>query len=68
MSSQVMCMCKTCRRSTIGIKTGLSGGGHLVGIVLTFLTGLIFLPAYILMMLVSGNTRCTVCGSLAKKL
>ena len=68
MSSQVMCMCSVCRRRTVGIKTGLSAGGHLVGIVLTFLTGLLALPVYILMALVAGNTRCTVCGSLVKKI
>lgn len=66
--SMVMCKCKNCSRNTLGVKTGLSGGGHLVGIVLTFLTGLIFLPAYVLMVLVSGSVRCSVCGSLAKKL
>lgn len=68
MSSQVMCMCKTCRRSTIGIKTGLSGGGHFVGLVLTLFTGLLFGPVYLLMILCSGTTRCSVCGSVAKKL
>lgn len=66
--SMVMCRCKVCSRNTVGVKTGLSGGGHLVGIVLTFLTGLVFLPAYVLMIAVSGSVRCSVCGNVAKKL
>lgn len=66
--SMVMCRCKVCSRNTVGVRTGLSGGGHLVGIVLTFLTGLIFLPAYVLMIAVSGSVRCSVCGNVAKKL
>lgn len=66
--SMVMCRCKTCSRNTLGVKTGLSGGGHLVGIVLTLLTGLLFAPVYVLMIAVSGSTRCSVCGNVAKKL
>jgi len=68
MSSQVMCFCKTCRRNTVGIRTGMSAGGHVFGLLLTFLTGLLGAPLYILMVLCSGETRCTCCGKLAKKL
>ena len=66
--SMVMCRCKNCSRNTLGVKTGLSGGGHLVGIVLTLLTGLLALPLYILMMLCSGSVRCSICGNKATKL
>lgn len=66
--SMVMCRCAACSRNTLGVKTGLSGGGHFVGIVLTLLTGLLFAPVYMLMILCSGTTRCSVCGSVAKKL
>lgn len=68
MSSQVMCFCKACKANRVGIKTGLSGGGHFVGLVLTLFTGLLFAPVYLLMIAVSGNTRCTTCGSVARKL
>lgn len=63
-----MCKCKVCQKNTVGIKTGLSAGGHLLGLVLTFFTGLLFLPLYILMCLCTSTTRCTICGSIAKKL
>lgn len=68
MSSQVMCFCKTCRANKVGIKTGLSGGGHFVGLILTLFTGLLFAPIYLLMILCSGNVRCTQCGRVASKL
>jgi hypothetical protein len=68
MSSQVMCFCKSCKANRVGIKSGLSGGGHFVGLVLTLLTGLLALPVYILMMLCSGSVRCSVCGNISKKL
>lgn len=68
MSSQVMCFCRTCKANRVGIKTGLSGGGHFVGLVLTLLTGLLALPIYILMMLCGGSVRCSQCGSIARKL
>lgn len=66
--SMVMCRCKHCSRNTLGVKTGLSGGSHFVGIVLTLLTGLLFAPVYVLMIAVSGSVRCSICGSVAKKL
>lgn len=66
--SQVMCFCKACKANRVGIKTGLSGGGHFVGLVLTLFTGLLFGPVYLLMILCSGTCRCTQCGSVARKL
>lgn len=68
MSSQVMCFCRNCKANRVGIKSGLSGGGHFVGLVLTLLTGLLALPIYVLMMLCSGTCRCTHCGAVARKL
>jgi hypothetical protein len=60
-----MCKCKSCGVQ-IGVKSGLSGGGHCVALLLTLFTGLLFAPVYLLMILVSGNTRCSQCGSVAK--
>lgn len=68
MSSQVMCMCKVCRRSTVGIKTGLSGGAHLFNWLLIVLTGALWIIPYILIVAVSGCTRCMTCGNKAKPL
>lgn len=62
-----MVRCKCCGVQ-IGIKSGLSGGGHCVGLLLTLFTGLLFAPVYLLMILVSGNTRCSQCGIIAKAL
>jgi len=63
--SNCMVNCKHCKANRIGIRTGLSGIGHLFNLVLVFLTGLLYLPVYILIVLVAGNTRCTVCGSIS---
>ena len=52
----------------IGIKTGLSGGGHFVGVCLTLLTGLLFAPVYVLMIAVSGSLRCSKCGKKSKSI
>jgi hypothetical protein len=60
-----MCNCGSCGVQ-IGVKSGLSGGGHLVGICLTLLTGLLALPVYVLMIAVSGKTLCGKCGKQAK--
>lgn len=60
-----MVRCKCCGVQ-IGVKSGLSGGGHCVGLLLTLFTGLLFAPVYLLMILVTGNTRCSQCGSIAK--
>lgn len=60
-----MCRCKQCGVQ-IGVKSGLSGGGHFVGICLTLLTGLLALPLYVLMIAVSGKTLCSKCGKQAK--
>ena len=68
MSSQVMCFCRNCKANRVGIKSGLSGGGHFVGLVLTLFTGLLFAPFYLIMMLCGGSVRCTTCGSVARKL
>lgn len=62
-----MCNCKQCGVQ-IGVKSGLSGGGHLVGICLTLLTGLLALPLYALMIACSGSTRCSKCGRKSKTL
>jgi hypothetical protein len=62
-----MCKCPSCGVQ-IGITKGLSGGGHLVNIVLVLLTGLLWCPVYLLFCLVSGSTRCTKCGRDAAKL
>ena len=62
-----MVRCKCCGVQ-IGVKSGLSGGGHCVGLLLTLFTGLLFAPVYLLMILVSGNTRCSQCGIIAKAL
>lgn len=60
-----MVRCKCCGVQ-VGVKSGLSGGGHCVGLLLTLFTGLLFAPVYLLMILVSGNIRCSQCGSIAK--
>lgn len=60
-----MVRCKCCGVQ-IGVKSGLSGAGHCVGLLLTLFTGLLFAPVYLLMILVSGNTRCSQCGNTAK--
>ena len=65
--AQVMCKCRRCG-IRLGIKTGLSAGGHITGIVLCALTGLLFIPLYLVMICCGGNTRCTHCGSVASKL
>ena len=62
-----MCKCRSCGVQ-IGVKSGLSGGGHCVGLLLTLFTGLLFAPVYFLMILVSGSVRCSQCGNVAKKL
>lgn len=62
-----MCNCKQCGVQ-IGVKSGLSGGGHLVGICLTLLTGLLFAPVYVLMIAVSGCVRCSKCGRKSKQI
>lgn len=67
MSNCMVC-CKNCQCNTVGIKTGLSAGGHLVNIFLVFLTGLLWCPVYLLVACTAGSTRCTVCGNTAKKL
>lgn len=60
-----MCKCKSCGVQ-IGVKSGLSGGGHCVGILMTIFTGLLAFPVYLLMIAVSSNTRCSQCGNTAK--
>lgn len=62
-----MVRCKCCGVQ-VGVKSGLSGGGHCVGLLLTLFTGLLFAPVYLLMILVSGNTRCSQCGNIAKNI
>lgn len=60
-----MCSCKQCGVQ-IGVKSGLSGGGHLINIVLVFLTGLLWIIPYVLILAVSGKTLCSKCGKQAK--
>lgn len=60
-----MVKCQCCGVQ-IGVKSGLSGGGHIVGICLTLLTGLLFAPVYGLMIAVSSKTLCSKCGKQAK--
>jgi len=67
MSGVVMCGCKACGVQ-VGIKTGLSGGAHLVNIVLVFLTGLLWVVPYIIILACSGSVRCTKCGGKSRKL
>jgi hypothetical protein len=62
-----MCNCKQCGVQ-IGVKSGLSGGGHLINIVLVFLTGLLWCLPYLLICAVSSKTRCSVCGKVSKQL
>lgn len=62
-----MCKCKSCGVQ-IGVKSGLSGGGHCVGLLLTLFTGLLFAPVYLLMIAVSSSVRCSECGKVAKTL
>lgn len=63
-----MCYCKKCRHNTIGISTGMSSMGWLAHIVMTFLTGLLWLVILIPAALFIRTVRCSVCGSVAKKL
>lgn len=62
-----MCNCKQCGVQ-IGVKSGLSGGGHFINIVLVFLTGLLWVIPYVLILAVSGKTICSRCGRKAKSL
>lgn len=66
--STVMCMCKNCRKPTIGIKTGMSGGAIVFHLFLVLVTGALWLPVFILCLLCSGSVRCSECGTLARKL
>ena len=68
MSNQVMCHCKRCQGTTVGLKTGLSFGAHLFNWLLIVLTGAIWLIPYLLIVAVSGSTRCMSCGTKAKQL
>lgn len=68
MSSQVMCYCKKCRHNTIGISTGMSSMGWFAHIIMTFLTGLLWLVILIPAALFIRTVRCSICGSVAKKL
>lgn len=68
MSSQVMCHCKHCKRNTIAIKTGMTAMGWFAHIVMTFLTGLLWLLVLIPCALFISTVRCSACGSVAKKL
>jgi hypothetical protein len=52
----------------IGVKFGLSVGGHLINIVLVFLTGLLWIVPYVLILAVSGCVRCSKCGHKAKQI
>lgn len=60
-----MCHCKQCGVQ-IGVKSGLSFGGHFINIVLVFLTGLLWIVPYILILAVSSKTLCSKCGKQAK--
>lgn len=62
-----MCNCKQCGVQ-IGVKSGLSGGGHFINIVLVFLTGLLWIVPYVLILAVSGKTLCGKCGRKARQL
>lgn len=73
--SQVMCHCKNCQANTIGLKTGLGAAGHIfhllvivVGYLLVGPLVLAWVIIYLLFIAVTGNTRCTQCGKMAKKL
>ena len=68
MSSQVMCRCSTCKRNTIGIKTGMSAMAWFAHIVMVFLTGLLWLVVLIPCALFISTVRCSVCGSVANRL
>lgn len=60
-----MCNCRQCGVQ-IGVKSGLSGGGYLVNIALVFLTGLLWIIPFILILAVSGKILCSKCGKQAK--
>ncbi len=62
-----MCCCKQCGVQ-VGVKSGLSGGGHFINIVLVFLTGLLWIVPYALILAVSGCVRCSKCGHKAKQM
>jgi len=68
MSSQIMCRCKTCKKNTIGIKTGMSAGGWFAHLVMVVLTGLLWLIVLVPCALFISTTRCSVCGNVASKL
>lgn len=68
MSNQVMCFCKACQGRTVGLKTGLSFGGHVVNWLLVALTGALWIIPYLLILAVSSSTRCMTCGNKAKSL
>lgn len=65
--SMVMCKCRSCGVQ-VGVKTGLSGGGHFVNLCLVLLTGFIWVIPYVLIMAVSGSTRCSKCGKSCKSI
>lgn len=67
MSNCMVC-CKNCQCNTIGIKTGLSAGGHIFNLFLVFLTGFLWVIPYVMIACVAGSTRCTQCGEVARKL
>lgn len=62
-----MVRCKCCGVQ-IGVKSGLSGSGHCVGILMTIFTGLLAFPVYLLMIAVNSSVRCSQCGKVAKAL
>jgi len=73
--SQVMCRCKNCNANTIGLKTGLGAGGHIfhllvigIGFLLVGPIAFAWAIIYFLFIAVTGNTRCTICGKMAKPL
>lgn len=65
--SNCVCMCKTCGVKP-GIRTGLGGLGHFFNCVLCILTGILWLPVYLLIWAVSYKTQCMNCGRYAKKM
>ena len=65
--SNCMCSCKSCGVKP-GIRTGLSGLAHFFNLILVILTGILWLPVYLLIWGCSYKTQCTGCGRYAKKM